>query len=97
MGLAEKLGGAPFLTAALVIATGVFGAIILTPLMRALRITDPAAIGMAAGLASHGVGAARAFQIDSTAGAFAGIAMGLNGAFTEHYSAAFQTLARSVT
>ncbi len=82
MGLSEKLGGAPFLTAALVIATGVFGAIILTPLMRALRITDPAAVGMAAGLASHGVGAARAFQIDSTAGAFAGIAMGLNGALT---------------
>ena len=64
------------------IATGVFGGVILTPLMRALRITDPAAIGMAAGLASHGIGAARAFQIDSTAGAFAGIAMGLNGAFT---------------
>ena len=82
MGLSEKLGGAPFLTAALVIATGVFGAIVLTPLMRALRITDPAAVGMAAGLASHGIGAARAFQVDSTAGAFAGIAMGLNGALT---------------
>ena len=51
-------------------------------LMRALRISDSAAIGMAAGVASHGVGAARAFQIDSTAGAFAGIAMGLNGALT---------------
>ncbi|HUO55080.1 MAG TPA: LrgB family protein [Rhodoblastus sp.] len=82
MGLAEKLGGAPFLTAALVIATGVFGAIVLSPLMRLLRIRDPAAVGMAAGLASHGIGAARAFHIDSTAGAFAGIAMGLNGAFT---------------
>jgi predicted murein hydrolase (TIGR00659 family) len=82
MGLAEKLGGAPFLTATLVIATGVYGAMILTPLMRLLRIKDPAAIGMAAGVASHGVGAARAFQIDSTAGAFAGIGMGLNGALT---------------
>lgn len=82
MGLAERLGGAPFLTAALVIATGVFGAVILSPLMRTLRIKDPAAIGMAAGLASHGVGAARAFHIDSVAGAFAGIGMGLNGALT---------------
>jgi predicted murein hydrolase (TIGR00659 family) len=82
MGLAERLGGAPFLTAALVIATGVFGAVILSPLMRALRIRDPAAVGMAAGLASHGVGAARAFHIDSVAGAFAGIGMGLNGALT---------------
>jgi predicted murein hydrolase (TIGR00659 family) len=82
MGLAERMGGAPFLTAALVIATGVFGAVILSPLMKALRIRDPAAIGMAAGLASHGVGAARAFHIDSVAGAFAGIGMGLNGALT---------------
>ena len=49
MGLAEQLGGAPFLTAALVIATGVYGAMILSPLMRLLRIKDPAAIGMAAG------------------------------------------------
>ncbi|WP_374544885.1 LrgB family protein [Rhodoblastus sp.] len=82
MGLAERIGGAPFLTAALVIATGVYGAIILSPLMRLLRIKDPAAVGMAAGLASHGIGAARAFHIDSTAGAFAGIGMGLNGALT---------------
>jgi predicted murein hydrolase (TIGR00659 family) len=82
MGLSEKLGGAPFLTSAMVIVTGVFGAAILSPLMRLLRIRDPAAIGMAAGLASHGIGAARAFHIDSTAGAFAGIAMGLNGALT---------------
>ncbi len=82
MGLSEKIGGAPFLTTALVIATGVFGAVLLTPLMRLLRITDPAAVGMAAGLSAHGIGTARAFHIDSTAGAFAGIAMGLNGALT---------------
>ena len=82
MGLSEKIGGAPILTAALVMATGVFGAMILTPLMRLLRITDSAAIGMAAGLASHGIGTARALHVDATAGAFGGVAMGLNGALT---------------
>jgi predicted murein hydrolase (TIGR00659 family) len=82
MGLAERIGGAPFLTAGLVIVTGVYGAMILSPLMRLLRISDSAAQGMAAGLASHGIGAARAFHIDSTAGAFAGVGMGLNGALT---------------
>ena len=82
MGLSEKLGGAPFLTTALVMATGIFGAVILSPLMKLLRIGDPAAIGMAAGLSAHGLGTARAFHIDSPAGAFAGIAMGLNGALT---------------
>ena len=82
MGLSDQLGGMPFFTAALVIVTGVLGALMLTPMMRLLRIRDSAAIGMAAGVASHGIGAARAFHIDSVAGAFAGIAMGLNGAFT---------------
>jgi predicted murein hydrolase (TIGR00659 family) len=82
MSLSEQLGGIPFFTAALVIVTGVSGALILSPLMRLLRIRDSAAIGMAAGLSAHGIGAARAFHIDSVAGAFAGIAMGLNGAFT---------------
>jgi predicted murein hydrolase (TIGR00659 family) len=82
MGLSEQLGGMPFFTAALVIVTGVLGALMLTPLMRLLRIRDSAAIGMAAGVASHGIGTARAFHVDSVAGAFGGIAMGLNGAFT---------------
>jgi len=82
MGLSEQLGGAPFFTTALVIVTGVSGAMMLSPLMRLLRIKDSAAIGMAAGVASHGIGTARAFHIDSVAGAFGGIGMGLNGAFT---------------
>ena len=62
--------------------TGVFGAVIVTPLMNALRIRDYAARGFAAGLAAHGIGTARAFQVDPLAGAFAGIALGLNGALT---------------
>ena len=82
MGLSERIGGAPFLTAALVVATGILGAILLSPLMKLLRIGDSAAIGMAAGVSAHGIGTARAFHIDSTAGAFAGIGMGLNGALT---------------
>jgi putative effector of murein hydrolase len=50
--------------------------------MNAMRIRDYAARGFAAGVASHGIGTARAFQVSETAGAFAGIAMGLNGALT---------------
>ena len=66
----------------LVILTGVIGAIVVTPLMNALKITDYAARGFAAGLASHGIGTARAFTVDPVAGAFAGIAMGLNAVVT---------------
>jgi putative effector of murein hydrolase len=44
--------------------------------------TDYAARGFAVGLASHGIGTARAFAVDEIAGTFAGIAMGLNGVAT---------------
>jgi len=82
MAVSENLGGLPPLTATLVIATGIIGAVVVTPLMNALRIRDFAARGFAAGLASHGIGTARAFTVDPVAGVFAGVAMGLNAVVT---------------
>ena len=82
MAVSESLGGIPSLTAALVITTGIVGAILVTPLMNALGIRDYAARGFAVGLASHGIGTARAFTVNSVAGIFAGIAMGLNAVVT---------------
>lgn len=82
IGIAEQLGGLPTLTAALVILTGIIGAVVVTPLMNALRITDWRARGFAVGTAAHGIGTARAFQVNETAGAFAGIGMGLNALLT---------------
>lgn len=82
MGISGRLGGDPGLTAVLVILTGILGAILVTPLMNRLRIRDMRARGFAAGLAAHGIGTARAFQVDPLAGAFAGIAMGLNALLT---------------
>jgi predicted murein hydrolase (TIGR00659 family) len=82
MGVAQTIGGDPALTAVLVILTGITGAIVVTPLMNAVGIKNYAARGFAAGLASHGIGTARAFQVDPIAGTFAGIALGLNGLLT---------------
>lgn len=82
MSLAQANGGTPALAAVFVMLTGVFGAVIVTPLMNRLGLRDYAARGFAAGLAAHGIGTARAFQVDPMAGAFAGIALGLNGALT---------------
>ncbi len=78
MGISGALGGDPALTAVLVILTGVAGAIMVTPLLDALRVSDPRARGFAAGLAAHGIGTARAFLVNPVAGTFAGIALGLN-------------------
>lgn len=78
IGISERLGGAPTLTAVLVILTGITGAIVATPLLNLMRIRDWRARGLAAGVASHGIGTARAFQVHPTAGAFAGLGMALN-------------------
>jgi predicted murein hydrolase (TIGR00659 family) len=82
MAVSQKLGGLPALTAVMVILTGIIGAMVVTPLMNALGVRDYAARGFAAGLASHGIGTARAFTVDPVAGVFAGVAMGLNAVVT---------------
>jgi predicted murein hydrolase (TIGR00659 family) len=82
MGIAEQLGGLPSLTAVLVILTGILGAMLGPPLMNWLGVKDWAARGLAMGVASHGIGTARALQVNEVAGAFAGLAMGLNALAT---------------
>lgn len=82
MGISEALGGLPALTAVLVIATGIIGAMLGPPVLNALGVRDWAARGLAMGTASHGIGTARALQVNEVAGAFAGLAMGLNGVAT---------------
>jgi predicted murein hydrolase (TIGR00659 family) len=82
MAVTEQIGGLPSLTAVFVILTGIIGAILVTPLFNALGIHDKQARGFAVGLAAHGIGTARAFQVSDVSGAFAGIAMALNGVIT---------------
>lgn len=82
LGISEALGGSPTLAAVLVILTGMIGAIVITPMMNLLRIRDWRARGFAVGVAAHGIGTARAFQVHPKAGAFAAIGMALNALLT---------------
>ena len=82
MGILEKLGGEASLAAVFVVVTGLVGATLTFPLLDLLRVKDPAVRGFAQGLSSHGFGTARAFQLDPRMGAFAGLAMALNGLLT---------------
>jgi predicted murein hydrolase (TIGR00659 family) len=82
MGISESLHADPSLTAVAVVITGIMGAVAVTPLMNRLGITDFRARGFAVGIAAHGIGTARAFQVDAVAGVFAGIAMSLNALVT---------------
>ncbi|MCK2148667.1 LrgB family protein [Marinobacter alexandrii] len=78
MGISEKIGGLPSLTAVLTVATGITGAVLGTKLFEWFRVKDDAAKGIAMGVAAHGIGTARAFQVSSQMGAFSGLAMALS-------------------
>lgn len=82
MGIVEKLGGIPSLTAAVVVLTGVTGAVGAPWVLDRLGVRQPAVRGFAMGLVSHGIGTARAFQESAETGAFAGLGMGLNALTT---------------
>lgn len=82
MGITERLGGLPSLTAVLVIVTGIIGAMLGPLVLNILGVKDWAARGLAIGTASHGIGTARAMQVNEIAGAFSGLAMGINALAT---------------
>ena len=79
MGIVEKMGGLPSLTAVLVVSTGILGAALAKYVLDFLRITDHSVRGFSVGVTAHGIGTARAFQVSEEAGAFSGLAMGLHG------------------
>lgn len=80
--LAESFGGLPALTAVLTILAGVLGAVAGPAVLSLLRFRDRRVRGLAIGAASHGIGTSRALEEHQTEGAFAGLAMGLNGLAT---------------
>lgn len=82
MGISEKIGGLPSLTAVLVVLTGVLGAVFGTKIFDLMRISDDSVKGIAIGVTSHGIGTARAFQISEHMGAFSGLAMALSAFLT---------------
>jgi predicted murein hydrolase (TIGR00659 family) len=82
MGISEKIGGIPSLTAVVVVLTGIVGAALGRFVFDALGVKNHAVRGFAIGLAGHGQGVARAFIVSNEAGAFAGLAMGLTALAT---------------
>jgi putative effector of murein hydrolase len=82
MGIAEDIGGLPSLAAGLCIATGIMGGIFVTPVLNLFKVRDWRARGLAAGVASHGIGTARAFQVNEIAGVYSSIGMALNALAT---------------
>jgi len=82
LGISEKIGGYPELSAALCLVTGVLGSLLVPSVLRLMRVEDQETRGFVLGLTSHGFGTALALEVGALAGAFAGLAMGLTGLIT---------------
>ncbi|MBB5401725.1 LrgB family protein [Paraburkholderia youngii] len=77
--ISAKIGGLPSLTAAIVILTGITGATLSNVVLDTVGVRRDDVRGFAMGVASHGIGTARAFQISEEAGAYSGLGMAMNG------------------
>jgi predicted murein hydrolase (TIGR00659 family) len=81
MGIADKIGGIPALAAVFAVVTGMVGALSGKLIFDRLGVAQNSAgwmvHGFALGTAAHGIGAARALQVNAAAGAYAGLALGL--------------------
>jgi predicted murein hydrolase (TIGR00659 family) len=82
IGIVEKIGGYPSMAAGIVLVTGMIGCVLAPWVFRLCRIEDAAARGFAMGLAAHGFGTAQALSMGALIGAFAGLAMAVNGLVT---------------
>lgn len=79
MGIAERVGASPTLTAIFAVSTGILGAILGRFVLDALRIQPWWQRGYALGVAAHGIGTSRALSVHPQAGAYASLGMGLHG------------------
>ena len=79
MGIAERIGVSPTLTAIFAVATGILGAILAPFVLNTLGMKAWWQRGFAIGIGAHGIGTSRAFSIHPEAGTYASLAMGMNG------------------
>jgi len=82
MEVTQTLGGIPSLTAAVVVITGILGAIMGFKTLAMGHVNSPIAQGLSMGAASHAVGASTAMGRSNKYGAFASLGITLNGIFT---------------
>ncbi|MCR5078139.1 MAG: LrgB family protein [Prevotella sp.] len=82
MEVTQSVGGIPSLTAAVVVITGIIGALVGFRTLSLGHVHSPIAQGLSMGAASHAVGASTAMAYSSKYGAFASLGITLNGIFT---------------
>lgn len=82
MDISAQLGGISTLTSAIVILTGIAGALMAEQVCRICHITNPIARGIGIGTAAHAVGTSKALQMGDTEGAMSGLSVAVAGILT---------------
>ncbi|KMJ57796.1 hypothetical protein AB685_13180 [Bacillus sp. LL01] len=78
MDIAAITGGIPSLAAALVILSGIIGAVFGPMLMKRMGVSHYLGVGVALGCAAHGIGTAKAMEYGEEEAAFSSISMTLS-------------------
>lgn len=81
VGLSESLGGVSSITVALVVITGISGAVLGPVIFKMFNIKNEVAMGISLGSASHAVGTSKACEISETCAAMSGLAISLTGLY----------------
>lgn len=82
MGVSEELGGIVTITVAVIIITGVLGNMIAEVVLKAVRIEEPVAKGLALGTSAHAIGTAKAMELGQVEGAMSSLAIAVAGLLT---------------
>ena len=82
MEVTQVLGGIPSLTSAIVVITGLIGAVIGFKTLSVGHVHNPMALGLSMGAASHALGTSAAMDRDRIVGAYASLGLTLNGILT---------------
>ena len=89
MGVSEEMKGFVTITVASIIVTGILGSIIAESVCRVFKITEPVAVGIAIGSASHAVGTTKAMEIGEIEGAMSSLAIATSGLCTVVFASVF--------
>ena len=82
MEISKATEGIPSLTAAVVVVTGLFGAVFGFKVLSFGKVGTPIAQGLSMGTATHAVGTSTAMEVNRKCGAYASLGLTLNGILT---------------
>jgi predicted murein hydrolase (TIGR00659 family) len=80
--VSAELGGIKTITVAAIVMTGILGNVIGESVCRLFKITDPIAVGLSFGTASHAIGTSRALELGEVQGAMSSLSIAISGLLT---------------